>query len=158
MGRTLLLIGFWTAGFLPAVIAAPQAQTAATDEASAIFVKHVRPLFKEKCAGCHGQAVKSSELSVGSRDDLLHGGKRGAAIAPGSAAKSLLVTAIEQTETLKMPPGQKLADQEIAAGTVALTPFGTTRMRCPGMPSDSSWRPAAGEFATTACAQRYACR
>ena len=94
---------------------APPDQTASADEASAIFVKHVLPAFQQKCSGCHGQAVKTSDLSVVSRDSLLQGGKRGPAIVPGSADKSLLVAAIEQTGALKMPPGQKLSPETIAA-------------------------------------------
>ncbi len=89
--------------------------SAAADEAGAIFVNHVLPLLKQKCAGCHGNALKTSGLSVESRDSLLHGGTRGTAIMPGSADKSLLLTAIEQTGDLKMPPGAKLPDKEIAA-------------------------------------------
>jgi mono/diheme cytochrome c family protein len=102
------------AGFPSAILAAPPDETALAEEASAIFAKHVLPLFKEKCAGCHGPAMKSGELSLSSRDALLQGGKRGPSIVPGSADKSLIVTAIEQSGLLKMPPGQKLPDQEIA--------------------------------------------
>jgi hypothetical protein len=95
---------------LPALLAA---QT--VDEAGAIFVKHVRPLFKEKCAGCHGAAQQSNGLSLASRDRILSGGKRGAAIVPGDAAHSLMMTALEQSGPLKMPPGQKLPAETVAA-------------------------------------------
>ncbi|MGH7248629.1 MAG: DUF1549 domain-containing protein, partial [Pseudomonadota bacterium] len=95
--------------------AAPADQAGSADEATAIFSKYVHPLFQQKCMGCHGTALKTSELSVQSRDSLLHGGKRGPAIVPGDAAKSLLVTAVEQTGALKMPPGEKLPQETIAA-------------------------------------------
>src|SRR5437763_14357581 len=85
------------------------------DEAGAIFVKHVRPLLKEKCAGCHGPALQSNGLSLTSRDALLMGGKRGAAIVPGEASRSLIVSALEQSGALKMPPGQKLPAESVAA-------------------------------------------
>jgi hypothetical protein len=85
------------------------------DEAGAIFVKHVRPLLREKCAGCHGPALQSNGLSLTSRDALLMGGKRGPAIVPGDAAHSLIVSALEQTSALKMPPGQKLPAESAAA-------------------------------------------
>ena len=65
---------------LPLVLAA---QT--VDEAGVIFVKHVRPLLQEKCAACHGPALRSNGLSLTSRDGLLIGGKRGPAITPGEA-------------------------------------------------------------------------
>src|SRR3954451_2478919 len=85
------------------------------DEAGAIFVKHVRPLLQEKCAGCHGPALQSNGLKVTSRDALLMGGKRGPAIKPGEASHSPLVSALEQDGALKMPPGQKLPAESIAA-------------------------------------------
>ena len=96
----------------PALLAQPQASV---DEAGSIFVDHVLPTLKQKCAGCHGQAQKASDLSFESRESLLHGGKRGPAAVPGKAGASLLVSAIEQQGDLKMPPGAKLPDQEIAA-------------------------------------------
>src|SRR6185312_4585660 len=87
----------------------PLALSAQTvDEAGAIFVKHVRPLLQEKCAGCHGPALQSNGLRLTSRDALLMGGKRGPAIVPGEASRSLIVSALEQSGALKMPPGQKL--------------------------------------------------
>jgi hypothetical protein len=96
--------------FLPALLLG---QT--VDEAGAIFVKHVHPLFQEKCAGCHGPALQSNGLSLSSRDALLKGGKRGPAIVPGTAERSLLVEALEQNGALKMPPGQKLPAESVAA-------------------------------------------
>jgi hypothetical protein len=85
------------------------------DEAGAIFVKHVRPLLKEKCAGCHGAAMQSNGLSLTSRDAILMGGKRGPAIVPGDSGHSLIVSALEQSGALKMPPGQKLPAESVAA-------------------------------------------
>jgi len=85
------------------------------DEAGSIFVNHVLPVLKQKCSPCHGEALKTDGLSIESRDSLLHGGKRGPAIVPGNPSKSLLIDAIEQDGILKMPPGSKLSDQEIAA-------------------------------------------
>src|SRR5262249_6704005 len=57
---------------------------------------------------------KSSGLALDSREDILTGGNRGAAIKPGSPADSLLVKAVEQAGDLKMPPGKKLRDDQIA--------------------------------------------
>src|SRR5438067_5841427 len=95
---------------LPLVLSAQN-----VDEAGAIFVKHVRPLLREKCAGCHGPALQSNGLSLTSRDALLMGGKRGPAIVPGEASRSLIVSALEQNGALKMPPGQKLPAESVAA-------------------------------------------
>jgi len=53
-------------------------------------------------------------LRLDSRDGMLKGGGRGAAIVPGDPDKSLLVTAIRQTdENLKMPQGGKLKPEEV---------------------------------------------
>jgi hypothetical protein len=106
MTRTIsalaLLSGFW-------------AYSAYASEATDIFAKHVLPTLKEKCGGCHGARTKTSGLKVETREDLLRGGKRGAAIIPGDPAKSLLVIVLEQETPLKMPPGQRLSVETIAA-------------------------------------------
>ena len=88
---------------------------AQTDEARSIFLKHVRPIFQEKCGGCHGAGQKLSDLRLDSREGVLRGGKRGPAVVPNHAETSLLIGAIEQTGALKMPPGKKLPDADIAA-------------------------------------------
>jgi hypothetical protein len=91
------------------------AWTQTSDEARLIFSRQVAPLFREKCQGCHGVAQKISNFSTSSRDDLLRGGTRGPSIVPGNPSTSLLLRAIEQSGALKMPPGQKLPGQTIAA-------------------------------------------
>ena len=83
-------------------------------EAEEIFANEVKPLLEAKCLGCHGP-TKTSGLSLQSRDGLLQGGSRGPAITPGDPGKSLLVSALEQQGSLKMPPGGKLTGKEIAA-------------------------------------------
>ncbi len=88
---------------------------ASASEATDIFAKHVLPTFKEKCAGCHGAGQKTSGLSLSSRDDLIRGGTRGPAIVPGDPVKSLLIVALEQETALKMPPGQHLSAETVAA-------------------------------------------
>src|SRR3989442_15858795 len=64
----------------------------AKSEAEQIFIKIVQPLFQAKCQPCHG-APRASGLSLGSRRDLLQGGKRGPAIVPGEPSKSVLIAA-----------------------------------------------------------------
>ncbi len=80
-----------------------------------LFETSVRPLLVSKCYGCHTEA-KSGGLQLDSREHLLAGGNSGPAIKVGDPDGSLLVQAIRQTHTrLKMPPGGKLADAEVAA-------------------------------------------
>ncbi|MDQ6705884.1 MAG: DUF1549 domain-containing protein, partial [Acidobacteriota bacterium] len=89
---------------------------AQTDEARTIFVKRVRPILQEKCGGCHGAGQKlSGDLRLDTRESVLRGGKRGPAVVPNQVEKSLLIAAVEQTGALKMPPGKKLPDTDIAA-------------------------------------------
>ena len=73
------------------------------------------PLLKTNCQSCHNDNLKSSGLSVVTREALLAGGNRGAAVKPGNPSESLLVRAVEQSGDLKMPPGRKLPADQIAA-------------------------------------------
>src|ERR1700730_8933614 len=79
------------------------------------FETDVRPVLKNNCQTCHNEKTRSSGLSLASRDSVLAGGNRGAALKPGSPADSLLVQAVEQSGDLKMPPSGKLQPQQIAA-------------------------------------------
>jgi len=51
---------------------------------------------------------------VDSREAILQGGKRGAAIVPGDPDNSLLIQAVRQIGDLKMPKDSKLDEQEVA--------------------------------------------
>jgi len=91
---------------------AARAQTDGGD----FFEKNVRPLLIQRCYACHGTAGNPmGGLRLDSRESILKGGGRGPAVAPGNPKGSLLLTAVRQTdEDLKMPPGKKLSDAEIA--------------------------------------------
>ncbi|MCC6537587.1 MAG: PSD1 domain-containing protein [Bryobacterales bacterium] len=66
-----------------------------------------------KCLGCHG-AARMSDLDLRDRASALRGGKRGPALVPGDAARSLLVQAVEGAGPVKMPPGNaRLTGDEI---------------------------------------------
>ncbi len=112
--RTISLL--FTAAFtLPTVAIA---QPASRDEEAKIefFERKVRPIFVSHCNNCHSASTNSrGGLRVDDRNGLTVGGKRGAAIVPGSPAKSLLVAAIRKVGSkLKMPPDNDLTEQEIA--------------------------------------------
>ncbi len=70
-------------------------------------------VLKTACAPCHNDNLKSSGLSVVTREALLTGGNRGPALKPGDASASLLIRAVEQSGDLKMPPGKKLTNEQI---------------------------------------------
>src|SRR6266851_658360 len=79
------------------------------------FETSVRPVLKNNCQACHNEKTRSSGLSLASRDSVLAGGNRGAAIKAGNPANSLLVQAVEQSGDLKMPPSGKLQPEQIGA-------------------------------------------
>jgi hypothetical protein len=77
------------------------------------FEAKIRPLLASQCYSCHTD-THLGELRLDSRDAMLKGGKRGTALVPGDPEKSLLVSAVRQTDpALKMPMGGKLKDTEI---------------------------------------------
>ena len=89
-----------------------QAQTAASPE---FFETKVRPVLANSCFGCHSTSALGG-LRLDSPEGMAKGGKRGASVVPGDPDKSLLISAIRQTDAnLKMPAGAaKLKDSEIA--------------------------------------------
>jgi mono/diheme cytochrome c family protein len=88
---------------------------AAEPNSEEFFETSVRPVLATKCYACHTDA-KSGGLQLDSLAHMLAGGKSGPAIKPGNAPDSLLMQAIRQTHPrLKMPPGGKLADDQIDA-------------------------------------------
>jgi hypothetical protein len=75
----------------------------------------IQQILKTNCQPCHNDTTRSSGLALTTRDAILVGGNRGAAITPGNPRESLLVRVIEQSGELKMPPGRKLQPDEIAS-------------------------------------------
>ncbi|MEI6283677.1 MAG: PSD1 and planctomycete cytochrome C domain-containing protein [Opitutae bacterium] len=84
------------------------------------FEKNIRPILSDRCFKCHSaqEGVSKGGLIMDTRAGLLAGGDTGAAIVPNSVEKSLLITAVHQTDPdLSMPPkkgGAKLPDAQIA--------------------------------------------
>src|SRR5262245_39686356 len=71
-------------------------------------------VLKSSCLACHNQQNRSSGLAMDTRDSLVQGGNRGPAAKAGAPDDSLLIQAVEQKGALKMPPGGKLKDEQIA--------------------------------------------
>ena len=82
-------------------------QPLCAQQTASLFDSEIRPIFSSACQTCHNDKNRTSGLSLGSRDGVLTGGNRGAAVKPGSPADSLLLRAVEQSGDLKMPPGRK---------------------------------------------------
>ncbi len=90
------------------LLAAAPAAAAEREETAA------RAVLETKCLGCHGEAQMSG-LDLRTREAMLRGGKRGPALEPSDAGRSLLLRAVVGEGELRMPPGNQL----LAAGEVA---------------------------------------
>jgi mono/diheme cytochrome c family protein len=91
------------------------AQTLNANAASQDFFENkIRPIFANNCYSCHTNSQLGG-LRLDSLEAMLKGGKRGPALVPGDAEKTLFLKAVSQTDpNLKMPPSGKLKDTEIA--------------------------------------------
>ena len=81
------------------------------------FERNVRPILVRSCLGCHAATSKPvmGGLKLDTREDLIKGGSRGASVVEGKLAESLFLKAVmHNAGPLKMPPGPKLKDAEIA--------------------------------------------
>ena len=87
----------------------------AQDDGSRFFEEEIRPLLLAKCQSCHNDTVASGGLAMTSRESMLRGGTRGPSVVPGSPSDSMLLTAVEQTGDLKMPPTGPLPASEVEA-------------------------------------------
>ncbi len=85
------------------------------DEGEDFFEKYIRPILAGKCIECHGPEEPENNLRLTGRDELLKGGKAGPAAVERKSAESLLIQAVTRQGKLKMPPDNKLRDDEVAA-------------------------------------------
>ncbi len=91
-----------------------QSSPQTSPEHIAFFESKIRPLLLQRCVECHSDDNPESELSLESRAGLMRGGKLGQAIVPTKPKESLLISAVNHDEFLKMPPKDKLATAELA--------------------------------------------
>jgi len=80
-----------------------------------LFVEKVQPALKRDCLGCHGEGQTISKLDLRTREGMLKGGARGAAIVPGKARESLLYRLVLNGGAQQMPPGKHLAPDVVTA-------------------------------------------
>src|SRR5262245_54727054 len=69
-------------------------------------------ILQTRCIVCHGKD-KESGLDLRTREGLLKGGSRGAAIKPGDADESLLYRFVAGEEKPRMPMGEELSEYQI---------------------------------------------
>ena len=80
------------------------------------YNKHVAPIFKKYCTGCHNATDKEGELVLERYAALLAGGGRGAVVVPGKSDQSRLVLVLTGKAKPAMPPddNEKPTPAEIA--------------------------------------------
>ena len=106
------LFGHVLAGLLVLVCLSHSGWAQALDSGE-FFEMRVRPVLASNCFTCHTSS-KMGGLQVDSRESLLKGGGRGAAVVPGDPGGSLLIQAVSHShDELKMPPQGKLKRREI---------------------------------------------
>ena len=70
-------------------------------------------VLKQNCQACHGAAMQMSKLDLRTRDSILSGGERGAAVVPNYPEKSRLYTYAIHQQKPAMPPGKKLSEEDL---------------------------------------------
>ncbi len=102
-------------GLLPGHAAGRAEQQPTLAWAEQLFLEKIATTLAAKCQTCHGEDGAAG-LDLRSRESLLKSGRRGAAIIPGDAEKSLLYQALLGRDGFKqMPPGKPLPGDLIAA-------------------------------------------
>jgi hypothetical protein len=116
-----------------AVFALPLASAAA--EEAIQFNKHIRPIFAEHCAACHGGVKQAGGLSFVYAENVFNGGDSGQpAAVPGDVESSYLIDRVTDPDPeTRMPPGEhgpplsaveiERLKQWIAAGAKWETPW-----------------------------------
>lgn len=79
-----------------------------------VLFARVKPIFDSECTGCHSGAGADSRFDASSRDGILRGGRRGAAVVVGDADNSPLIAYLRRTRQPFMPKGAaKLSEKDI---------------------------------------------
>ena len=122
---------------------------AAAQDGDAFFEQSVRPVLRTNCLACHSEKTLTSGLSLETRESILRGGNRGPIVTLDKPGDSVLLQALRQTGDLKMPPGGKLKDEQIAVleKWIAMgmpMPGASAKSKRPG--SDHSGLPAAERY------------
>ena len=91
-----------------ALLAAVPLFAAASD-----LAEQATSILTENCQMCHGAAIQQSGLDLRTREKILLGGERGAAVTGASLQGSWLWKLVTHEVKPFMPPGGKLADEQI---------------------------------------------
>jgi mono/diheme cytochrome c family protein len=83
----------------------PKAAPPEAAKSAALFQSDVGAILKANCLRCHGPKKTEGGLDISTRDALLKGGDRGAAVVPGDAKKSLVYQLAAHLKKPHMPDG-----------------------------------------------------
>lgn len=101
----------------PALLAAAAISTvaAAAQSARVDYARQIQPILASHCLECHNETKRSGGLSLATYADALEGGRTGAVIRPGSAARSLVIHKLRGASDPRMPKDKPpLAEAQIA--------------------------------------------
>ena len=95
------------------VASAQELPPAATETVD--FAKQIRPIFEQRCVGCHGPEQQFNGLRLDRKPDALRGGASGPAILPGDSANSRLIHLVAgyQVKVVMPPTGDALTAQQV---------------------------------------------
>ncbi len=88
------------------------------EDAAPDYGKHVAPILKKYCAGCHNADDKEGGLSLETYAQLQRGGKRGRAILPGQSQASRLLRVLTGEAKPAMPPKGSEAPSAVEIATL----------------------------------------
>lgn len=91
----------------------PEASTQSSAGSGVSFSADIQPVLQERCESCHSDRRASGGLDLATYAALMAGGNDGAAIVPGDAANSLLLTLVENGQMPKRGPA--LTDEQLQA-------------------------------------------
>src|SRR5881296_3605091 len=69
------------------------------------YNRQVHSILADKCISCHSQEKRSGGLSLATYQDVLNGGRSGAALRPGNSGSSLIIQRIRGAPEPRMPVG-----------------------------------------------------
>jgi mono/diheme cytochrome c family protein/uncharacterized membrane protein len=76
-------------------------------DANSFYVKHINPILDTNCVACHGDEKVKGGLRLDSYEEMMKGGKDGAAIVPGKPEESLLLQRVTlPTDHKKFMPAE----------------------------------------------------
>jgi hypothetical protein len=106
----------WLAAVCLHGVALPTPLASQTAPAPIGYDRQVHAILAARCLMCHSREKRSGGLSLAAYQDLLDGGRGGAAVKPGNAKASLLIRRISGETQPTMPiGGPPLAAAEVAA-------------------------------------------